>query len=84
MELVDFLGFMAAFLTTAAFLPQVLQIWKLKSTKDLSLPTLLTFIAGISIWLVYGLLLHNAPIIIANTITLILNLVILFFKLKYG
>jgi MtN3 and saliva related transmembrane protein len=84
MELVDFLGFLAAFLTTAAFLPQVLQIWKSKSTKDLSLPTLLTFIAGISIWLVYGLLLHSAPIIIANIITLILNLVILFFKLKYG
>jgi MtN3 and saliva related transmembrane protein len=84
MDLVDFLGFMAAFLTTTAFLPQVLQIWKSKSTKDLSLQTLLSFIAGITMWLFYGILLHSSPIIIANTITLILNLVILFFKLKYG
>jgi MtN3 and saliva related transmembrane protein len=84
MELADLLGFMAAFLTTTAFLPQVLKIWKSKSTKDLSLPTLVAFIAGIAMWLVYGLLLHSAPIIIANVITLALNLVILFFKLKYG
>jgi MtN3 and saliva related transmembrane protein len=40
MELVDFVGYMAATLTTAAFLPQVLKIWKSKSTKDLALPTL--------------------------------------------
>jgi MtN3 and saliva related transmembrane protein len=40
MELVDFVGYMAATLTTAAFLPQVFKIWKSKSTKDLALPTL--------------------------------------------
>ncbi|MBC7881898.1 MAG: SemiSWEET transporter [Anaerolineae bacterium] len=81
---IDFLGFVAAFLTTAAFVPQVLKIWQTKSTKDLSLPTLLTFIAGIAMWLIYGLFVHSAPIIVANIITLVLNLVILQFKLKYG
>jgi MtN3 and saliva related transmembrane protein len=84
MELVDFIGYMAATLTTAAFLPQVLQVWKSKSTKDLALPTLLSFILGVGMWLAYGLLLKSTPVIIANAVTLVLNLVILRFKLKYG
>jgi MtN3 and saliva related transmembrane protein len=84
MAAIDLVGYLAATLTTAAFLPQVLQVWHSKSTKDLSLPTLLSFIAGISMWLIYGLLVQSAPIIMANAVTLILNLVILRFKLKYG
>ncbi len=78
------IGYLAATLTTAAFLPQVMQVWQSKSTKDLALPTLLSFIAGVSMWLLYGLLLDNAPMIVANAVTLVLNLVILRFKLKYG
>ena len=81
---IELIGYLAATLTTAAFLPQVMQVWQSKSTKDLALPTLLSFIAGVSMWLVYGLLLNSAPIIVANAITLLLNLVILRFKLKYG
>jgi MtN3 and saliva related transmembrane protein len=84
MELVDFVGYLAATLTTAAFLPQVFKVWKSKSTKDLALPTLLSFIAGVGAWLVYGLLLKSEPVIIANSVTLVLNLMILRFKLKYG
>jgi MtN3 and saliva related transmembrane protein len=84
MELVNLVGYMAATLTTAAFLPQVIQVWKSKSTKDLALPTLLSFILGVGTWLIYGLLVKSTPVIIANVVTLILNLVILRFKLKYG
>jgi MtN3 and saliva related transmembrane protein len=84
MEIIDFVGYIAATLTTAAFLPQVLQVWKSKSTKDLALPTLLSFISGVGMWLVYGLLVKSTPVIIANAVTLVLNLVILRFKLKYG
>jgi MtN3 and saliva related transmembrane protein len=84
MQSIDLVGYIAATLTTAAFLPQVLKIWKSKSTKDLALPTLLSFIAGVSMWLIYGLLVKSTPIIIANTLTLLLNLVILRFKLRYG
>jgi MtN3 and saliva related transmembrane protein len=84
MEIVNFVGYIAATLTTAAFLPQVLQVWKSKSTKDLALPTLLSFILGVGMWLVYGLLVKSTPVIIANAVTLLLNLVILRFKLKYG
>jgi MtN3 and saliva related transmembrane protein len=84
MDLTNTLGFMAASLTTIAFLPQVIQVWRSQSTKDISLPMLITFIAGITLWLIYGLLVNAAPIYLANAITLILNLVILRFKLKYG
>jgi MtN3 and saliva related transmembrane protein len=84
MELIDFVGYIAATLTTAAFLPQVLKVWKSKSTKDLALPTLLSFTLGVAMWLVYGLLVKSTPVIIANAVTLVLNLVILRFKLKYG
>ena len=84
MKSIDLVGYIAATLTTAAFLPQVFKVWQSKSTKDLALPTLLSFIAGVSMWLVYGLLIESIPITIANTATLLLNLVILRFKLKYG
>jgi MtN3 and saliva related transmembrane protein len=84
MTSIDLVGYIAATLTTAAFLPQVFQVWKSKSTKDLALPTLLSFIAGVSMWLVYGLLVQSTPIIIANIVTLVLNLMILRFKLRYG
>lgn len=84
MEIIDFVGYIAATLTTAAFLPQVLQVWKSKSTKDLALPTLLSFILGVGMWLIYGLLVKSTPVIVANSVTLVLNLVILRFKLKYG
>lgn len=84
MASIELIGYLAATLTTAAFLPQVVQVWQSKSTKDLSLPTLLSFIAGVSMWLIYGLLLNSSPIIVANAVTLLLNLVILRFKLKYG
>jgi MtN3 and saliva related transmembrane protein len=84
MQLIDIAGYVAATLTTAAFLPQVIKVWQSKSTKDLALPTLLSFIGGVSMWLIYGLLVKSTPIIMANAVTLILNLVILRFKLKYG
>lgn len=84
MDFTNLLGFTAASLTTFAFLPQVIKIWRSRSTKDISLPMLITFIVGVTLWLIYGLLVNAAPIYIANGITLILNLAILRFKLKYG
>ena len=83
MESIDLVGYLAATLTTAAFLPQVFKVWQSQSTTDLALPTLLSFIAGVGMWLIYGLF-NSPPIIVANAITLVLNLVILRFKLKYG
>ncbi len=84
MEAIDLVGYVAATLTTAAFLPQVVRVWQSQSTKDLSLSTLISFIVGVFMWLIYGLLVKSAPIIVANAVTLVLNLVILRFKLKHG
>lgn len=84
MDVTNILGFAAASLTTLAFLPQVIQVWRSRSTKDISLPMLITFIGGVTLWLVYGLRVNAAPIIIANAITLVLNLAILRFKLLHG
>lgn len=80
---VTIIGYIAAFLTTVSFLPQVIRVWKTHSTKDLSLVMFLLFIAGLSFWLVYGILQHALPIILANGITLVLALIILTFKIIY-
>ncbi|WP_199247414.1 SemiSWEET transporter [[Phormidium] sp. ETS-05] len=83
MDYITILGFVAATCTTVAFLPQVMKTWQSKSAKDVSSGMLIFFCIGISLWLVYGLLIKAAPVIIANFLTLILNLVILYLKIKY-
>lgn len=77
------LGYVAGILTTIAFVPQVIQIYKTKSAKDVSLAMFLLFTAGVVMWLVYGIKSNAVPVIAANAITLLLSLVILFFKFKY-
>ena len=79
---IDFLGFLAAILTTLSFIPQVVKTWKTGSTKDISVIWLLTFSSGVAIWLVYGYLLDSMPIMAANSATLILLMLILKVKLK--
>ena len=83
MNYITILGMTAGFLTTIAFLPQVIRIWKLKEAKDLSLLTFLMFTTGIVIWLVYGLLRGDLPLIIFNAITAVLAGIILYFKIKF-
>ena len=84
MDLITVLGLIAASLTTISFLPQVIQTWKTKKTKDISLPMYATFTFGVFLWLIYGLFIKSLPIIGANTITLILASCILFLKIKHG
>lgn len=83
MDLVMLIGFGAAILTTIAFLPQVIKTWKEKHAKDISLGMYLIFIAGVILWLVYGIMLKNPPMIFANIVTLILAGTVLILKLKY-
>ena len=77
------LGFSAAFLTTLAFLPQVLKVFKTRHTKDLSLGMYVVLVAGILLWLTYGLLIHDLPIVLANSVTFVLASSILVLKLIY-
>lgn len=81
---IEIIGLIAATLTTAAFIPQVYKTWKTKDVSGLSLPMFSMFTLGIILWLVYGLLTNNLPIILANVITAALSLMLLFFKIKYG
>lgn len=79
---VELLGFAAAFLTTIAFIPQVVQVWKSKSTDGLSLTTYLIFVTGVFLWFLYGLSIGSLSMIIANFITVILALIIIYFIIK--
>lgn len=80
---INTIGLIAAFATTAAFVPQLVRVWRLKSARDISLHVFLLFSFGEAMWLMYGLLIHSAPVILANVVTLGLALAILVLKLKY-
>lgn len=82
-EIADLLGSAAGFLTTAAFVPQVVKTWKSKSAADLSLGMFLVFALGVLLWLAYGILIGATPIIVANSVTLALALSILLMKLRF-
>ena len=81
--IIKYIGFFAAFCTTIAFLPQAIKVFKSKSTKDISLYMFLIFTTGVLSWLVYGLIINDMPIILANAVTLILSFFILVYKIKY-
>jgi len=83
MEAFTIIGLVAAVCTTISFLPQAIKVIKTKRTKDLSLAMYLTFSIGVFLWLVYGIMISELPVIIANAITLIFASTILVIKLKY-
>jgi MtN3 and saliva related transmembrane protein len=78
------LGFLAAFCTTAAFVPQLARVIRLRSARDISLPTFLLFSVGVFLWLLYGLDTGSKPVIASNCVTLVLSVSILVLKLRYG
>ncbi len=80
--LVQAIGISSAVLTTAAFLPQVIKTWRTRSTSDLSPTMFALFCFGILGWLIYGLLIHDLPIILANSVTICLAGTIMFFILR--
>ncbi len=83
MDIYEILGLVAAFLTTAAFIPQVYKTWKTKSVEDISLTMYSVLFIGLMLWLTYGISLNSLPIIIANSVTGILVLMVIFFKFRY-
>ena len=78
---IEFIGFTAAVMTTFAFLPQLYKTWSSKSADDVSETTLIMFISGLIFWIFYGIKINSLPILIANSITLILNGSILALKI---
>ena len=84
MDLTGIIGLAAGFLTTIAFVPQVTKVWRSKSAKDVSLKMFIAFSIGVALWLAYGIMLGEWPIIITNAVTLALALAVLAMKIKYG
>ena len=78
------MGLLAAFCSTAAFLPQVVKTWRTRSTKDISIVMFMVLVIGILLWLAYGIMIQDIPLIVANSVTLLFAGTILFFKLKHG
>ena len=77
------IGSIAAVLTTFAFLPQVIKVIKTKDTESIALGMYLMQVLGIALWLAHGLIIHDLPLILANSVSFILSAIILAYKIKY-
>lgn len=84
MSLERLIGLAAATLTTVSFLPQAYRSLRTHDTRSISLSMYAIFTLGIALWLIYGLLIHDLPVMLANGVTLVLALIVLVLKLRYG
>jgi MtN3 and saliva related transmembrane protein len=81
---VNAIGMTAAVCTTVSLVPQLIRIWRLRSAREISLTMFLVFSLGVLLWLVYGICIQSAPVILANVATLALSVAILALKLRFG
>jgi len=79
----EIIGYIAAFLTTLAFVPQALHSWKTRDLSGVSLPMYTLFSVGVLTWLVYGIMIISWPIIAANSVTLVLACAVLGLKILH-
>ncbi len=82
-NIVTWLGLVAAFCTTISLLPQAIKVITQKQTRDISLSMYIIFTSGVLLWLIYGILTKDIPVILANAITFVLSSMILVLKIKY-
>ncbi|MCU0356957.1 MAG: SemiSWEET transporter [Cyclobacteriaceae bacterium] len=83
MDYIQLLGLVAGTFTTIAFIPQVLKTWRSRSARDLSLGMFSIFSLGVALWMIYGIIRNDLPVIIANGVTLLLALFLLFLKIRW-
>ena len=83
MDTITIIGLIAAAFTTIALLPQLIKIWKTKSTKDISVGMFMLYCGGVLLWFTYGVFRNDFAIILANSLAFIQALIILMFKAKY-
>jgi MtN3 and saliva related transmembrane protein len=84
MNSLDTLGLIATCFTTSSFIPQVLQIWKTRDVSAISLPTYLIITFGLGLWLLYGILKGDLPLIVANSMMVVLTGAITVMKIRFG
>ncbi|MGB9711249.1 MAG: SemiSWEET transporter [Thermodesulfovibrio sp.] len=80
----NIIGIVAGIITTSALVPQALKIYRTKSARDVSLTMFIFMAVGITLWFVYGVLIKEIPVILANSVSLILIFSIIFMKIRYG
>lgn len=80
MEILQNLGYIAGLCTTIAFIPQVIRTWQTRHAGDISYGMLILLISGVSLWLIYGMIIDEGPVIIANSVTLVLLLILTIMK----
>jgi MtN3 and saliva related transmembrane protein len=78
--MIQAIGFLAGFLTTVSFIPQVVKAYRTRSTNDLSLGMLTTFSVGLGLWIAYGIVTRQTPVVVTNVVTFVLVLVLLWVK----
>jgi len=83
MDYLLLLGLLAATLTTVAFVPQLIKVIKTRSTHDISLAMYIVACSGVLLWLIYGILIHNTPLIVANAVTFVIACAVLVMKIRY-
>lgn len=84
METSDVVGYVAGTLTTIALVPQAWRTFRTRDVSGISLRMYSTFTVGVAIWLAYGILLREVPMILANSISLVLAIAVLAMKLRFG
>lgn len=83
-DVTTLIGLIAAICTTASFLPQVIKTWRSKKTKDISFLMYAILAMGLLLWLIYGIMIRDFPLILANGISFCLALCVLFLKIRHG
>ena len=80
---IDIIGYIAGVLGIGSFLPQLIKCWRTKSTEDLSVWRYVVYILSLILWIVYGIMISNGPLIVVCIITLVIAILILYFAIKY-
>jgi len=80
----EWLGYTAALLTSASFIPQAVMTIRSRDTRGISRGMYIIFTLGVALWLVYGIYIESVPMILANVVTLALAGTVLVLKLRYG
>ncbi|WP_163401025.1 SemiSWEET family sugar transporter [Flavobacterium fluviatile] len=83
MNYVDLIGLFAGICVTISVIPQIIKVWKTKKVKQISLLTFGVLTFGIAVWILYGILKKDLPIIVTNSISLFLNLIMVYFLIYY-
>ena len=84
MDGIELIGHAGAFLTSVTFIPQVYKVWQTKSVNDLSLTMLFIILSSTIVWLVYAFALMLWPVILANSIVFVLDVMLIYFKFAYA